>query len=77
MCSLSSSALNFERFSALSTSNALVPKMLTPCSARPGVRLFAVCPPTQVIIPLGFSNSVISKILSCVNSSKYNLVQIS
>ncbi len=77
MCSLSNSALNFERSSALSTSLADVPKILIPRSASPGVRLFAVCPPTHVMTPFGFSKSVMSSNLSCVSSSKYNLVQIS
>ena len=70
MRSLSSSALNFERSSALSTSEAAVPRMRTPRLAAPSVRLFAVCPPTHVMTPLGCSKSDMSSSLSCVSSSK-------
>jgi hypothetical protein len=77
MSNLSKIALNLDLFSARSIFCALVPIRVTPFFAKSGVRLFAVCPPTDVTIPLEFSNSKISKTLSNVNSSKNNLLQIS
>ena len=70
MWSLSRISLNFERFSARSTFSELVPIKVIPFFARFGVRLLAVWPPTDVTMPLGFSNSAISRIRSSVNSSK-------
>ena len=73
ICMLSSTELNVERFSALSTSTAAVPSIGILFSASSGVRLFAVCPPTHVITPCGDSNSAMSSMRSTVSSSKYNL----
>ena len=77
MCRSSKTLLNVERFSALSISSYEVPIILIPFFASFGLRLFAVWPPTAVTIPVNFSNSAISSILSSVSSSKYSLSQIS
>ena len=68
---------NFSLSSARSTLSLLVPTILIPCLASLGATLFAVCPPTQVTTPAGFSFSKMSIILSKVNSSKYNLSEMS
>ena len=68
---------NLSLSSDLSIASTSVPNIFKPFLDKISASFNGVCPPNWIIIPSGFSISIISSIFSDVIGSKYNLFETS